>query len=273
MKLTVIEPLRRGVSFKTAWAECRESATLLRYLTLRDLRLRFQDPLLGVLWVTLQPLLPAAVFATIFARILQPTTSGVPYSLFALAGFVPWTFFSTSVSTASMTFVWNANLLNKVYFPRAVLPASAMLASSVELMAGVVLVCGYSVFRGFPPRASWLLLPLLGLYVAAIAFFVSLGLATANALNRNVKFAIPFLMQVWIYASPVVYPSSFVPERSRWLLGLNPLTGALDGFRAALFGTPLNYRLLLLSLASAAAIALGSVLFFHRYEAFLAERA
>jgi lipopolysaccharide transport system permease protein len=268
----VIEPTGSGISLLATLAEYGEYSALLRYLTLRDLRLRFQSPLLGIVWVTLMPLLPAAIFATIFARILQPSTGGVPYSLYALAGFVPWTFFSTSVSTASMTFVWNANLLNKVYFPRAVLPASAMLASSVELGAGLVLVCGYSVWRGYPPLLSWLWLPALAIYVAMIAFLVSLGLATANALNRNVKFAIPFLMQIWIYATPVVYPISIVSARTRLILGLNPLTGALEAFRAALLGTPLDHTLFLLSLASTAIFAVASVGLFRRFEALLAER-
>jgi lipopolysaccharide transport system permease protein len=171
-----------------------------------------------------------------------------------------------------MTFVWNANLLNKVYFPRAVLPASAMLASSVELGAGLVLLCGYSVWRGYPPLLSWLWLPLLAIYVATIAFLVSLGLATANALNRNVKFAIPFLMQIWIYATPVVYPISIVSAHTRVILGINPLTGALDAFQAALLGTPLDHTLFLLSLASTAIFAVGSVGLFRRFEALLAER-
>jgi lipopolysaccharide transport system permease protein len=270
--LTVIEPAR-GPSLWSALSEYREYATLLRYLTLRDLRLRFQNLLLGVVWVTLLPLLPTAIFATIFARILQPTTEGVPYSLFALAGFVPWTFFSTSVSTASMTFLWNANLLNKVYFPRGVLPASAMLASSVELLAGLVLLCAYSVLRGYHPQLAWLLLPVVAAYVAAIAFFISLGLATANALNRNVKFAIPFLMQVWIYATPVVYPASIVPARARLLFGLNPLTGALEALRAVLLGMPMDRALFAMSVVSSAIVSAGSVWLFRRYEALLAERA
>jgi lipopolysaccharide transport system permease protein len=273
MPLTVIQPSRRGISIRSALAEYYEYGTLLRYLTERDLRLRFQNPLLGILWVTAQPLLPAAIFAVIFARLLQPSTAGVPYSLFALAGFVPWTFFSVSVSTASMAFVWNANLLNKVYFPRAILPASAILASSVELAVGLVLLCAYSIFKGFPVRIGWLWLPLLGVYIAAIAFCVSLALATANALNRNVKFAIPFLMQVWIYASPVVYPTTLAPHSSRWLFGLNPLTGVLEGFRAALFGVPFNHTLFLLSLCSAVLIAACALLLFHHYQAVLAERA
>jgi lipopolysaccharide transport system permease protein len=272
LAITVIEPSRRGISLWTSLAEYRDYSALLRYLTLRDLRLRFQSPLLGILWVTLMPLLPAAIFATIFARILQPHTAGVPYSLFALAGFVPWTFFSTSVSTASMTFVWNANLLNKVYFPRAVLPASAMLASSVELIAGLGLVCVYGAWRGYRPLVSWLWLPPIALYVAAIAFFVALGLATANALNRNIKFAIPFLMQIWIYATPVVYPISILSPRMRLILGLNPLTGALDAFRAALLGTPMDRTLFLISLAATAVFALTAISIFRRYEALLAER-
>lgn len=270
--ITVIEPAGRGLSLRSTLAEYREYSALLRYLTLRDLRLRFQNPWLGFVWVTLMPLLPAAIFSTIFARILQPATGGVPYSLYAFAGFVPWTFFSTSVSTASMTFVWNANLLNKVYFPRAVLPASAMLASSAELGAGLILLCGYSAWRGYTPLLSWLWLPLLALYIAAIAFVVSLGLAVANALNRNVKFAIPFLMQVWIYATPVVYPVSILPERTRFVLALNPLTGALDAFRAALLGSPMDVRLFLTSLAATAVLGTLAAMLFRRYEALLAER-
>lgn len=272
LPITVIEPAGRGASLRSTLAEYSEYSALLRYLTLRDLRLRFQNPWLGLVWVTLMPLLPAAIFSMIFARILQPSTGGVPYSLYAFAGFVPWTFFSTSVSTASMTFVWNANLLNKVYFPRAVLPASAMLASSAELGAGLVLLCGYSAWRGYPPLLSWLWLPVLALYIAVIAFVVSLGLAVANTLNRNVKFAIPFLMQVWIYATPVVYPVSILPTRTRLILALNPLTGALDVFRAALLGTRMDDRLLLISLGTTAAFAGVAIAMFRRYEALLAER-
>ena len=268
----VIKPRGAAIAPIAMLAEYRDYLTLLRYLTLRDLRLRFQNFFLGVLWVALQPLLPAAIFAVIFARVLQPSTSGVPYSLFALAGFVPWTFFSVSVSTASMTFVWNANLLNKVYFPRGVLPASAVLASSIDLVAGILLLCGWTLAQGYPLRWQWCILPLLALYVAAIAFFVSLGLATANALNRNVKFAIPFLMQIWIYASPVVYPAALLPSRIRWIIGLNPLTGPLDCFRAVIFGTPVDHQLLLLSLSSALLIVLASTWVFRRYEATLAER-
>lgn len=272
LRLTVIEPSRR-LSLRSVWAEYREYSTLLRYLTLRDLQLRFQNRALGVLWVTLLPVLPAAIFAAVFARVLQPATGGVPYSLFALAGFVPWTFFSTSVSTASMTFVWNANLLNKVYFPRGILPASAMLASCVELLAGCALLCGWSWWKGYPPHVAWLWLPLYLAYVAVVAFVISLGLATANALNRNVKFAIPFLMQVWIYATPVVYPTSMVPVRSRWLLGLNPLTAAMDGMRAAMFGSPVDRDVALMSVGSAVVLACVAMVLFRRFESSLAERA
>lgn len=253
-------------------AEYREYATLLRYLTLRDLRLRFQSRILGGLWVILQPLLPAAIFAIVLGSTLAPTTGRVPYSLFALAGFVPWTFFSTSVSTASMTFVWNANLLNKVYFPRGILPASAMLASSVELAVGILLLCCWSILCGYMPRLAWFWLPALAGYVAALAFFVSLGLATANALNRNVKFAIPFLMQLWIYASPVVYSTSILSRRARWLLGLNPLTAVLEGFRAALFGQSVDWHLFAASLGSATVLAIGVLALFRRFESLLAER-
>jgi lipopolysaccharide transport system permease protein len=270
--MIVIESPGRRWSPVAALREYREFATLFRYLTLRDLRLRFQDRLLGILWVTVQPTLPALIFSFVFARLLQPSTGGVSYPLFALAGFVLWTFFSTSVSTASMTFVWNTNLLNKVYFPRAILPASAVLASSIELVVGSLLVVVWAMLAGYAPRPAWLLLPLICAYVAALAFVVSLGLAVLNALNRNVKFAVPFLMQIWIYASPVVYPATVIGKRFRWVLGLNPLTAALEGFRAALFGTAVDRGLILLSLVSACIAVAGSLALFRRYEAQLAEK-
>lgn len=263
---------RSSLSPIALWREYREYSTLLRYLALRDLRLRFRNPSLGALWVTLQPLLPMVIFSFVFARVLQPSVGTIPYSLFALAGLVPWTFFSSAVSTAGMVFVWNANLLNKVYFPRAILPASAVLASSIELVVGCLLLCGYSVFKGFPPRWSWLWLPVLALEMTVLAFFTSLGIATLNALHRDVKFAVPFLMQLWIYASPVIYSASILPGQYRWLLGLNPLAGVLEQFRWALLGAGPDPAVLWISLASSIALVLAAIGVFRYFEHTLAER-
>jgi lipopolysaccharide transport system permease protein len=254
------------------WREYSEYSTLLRYLAMRDVHLRFRNPSLGALWVTLQPLLPMVVFSFVFARFLQPSTGGVPYSLFVLAGLVPWTFFSSAVSTAGMTFAWNANLLTKVYFPRAILPAAAVMASSLELGVGCLLLCLYSVSKGYWPRWSWLCIPLLAAAMAGLAFFTSLALATLNALHRDVKFAVPFVMQLWIYASPVVYSASMLPAKRRWLLGLNPLAGVLEGFRWALVGAAPQWGVFWTSLASSLVLALAAVCLFRYFDAVLAER-
>lgn len=269
--VTIIEG-DAGLSLKAWWREYREHATLLRYLAARDVRLRFRNLSLGLLWTILQPLLPALIFAVVFSRILQPATVGVPYSLFALAGLAPWSFFSSAVSSAGMTFAWNANLLNKVYFPRAILPVSSVLASSIELAVGCVLLAGYSVMCGYPPRWSWLLLPVAACAIMLLACFVSLGLATLNALHREVKFAVPFAMQLWMYASPVVYPASLIPGRYRWLLGFNPLTWALETFRWAFFGSVPDTTLFWMSVASSLAVAAIAVGLFRAYEGSVPER-
>ncbi len=253
--------------------EYAEFGTLLRYLILRDLRLRYRHASLGALWVILQPLLPMLMFTGVFARVLRPTTGDVPYSLFVLSGMVPWSFFSSSVSYGCMVFVSNANLINKVYMPRGILPASAVLGSAVDLAAGCVLLCVYSIFMGRPPHWSWLAVPLFALQAIATSFAIALGLATLNSIVRDVKHAMPFLMQLWLYATPVVYAPTLIPVQYRWLLGLNPMTSVVEGFRWALLGVPIDIHLYLTSLASAGFLALGAMALFRHFEKSLAERA
>ncbi len=270
--VVVIDASRRLFSPRAILAEYVEYSTLLRHLAKRDLLLRFRNPLLGSLWVILQPVLPVLIFAVVFSRVMQPAAGSIPYSLFALAGLAPWTFFSSTVSTAGMAFTWNANMINKVYFPRAVLPASAVLASLVELAVALTVVCLWSIALGFYPRWTWLWLPFLAATLGLFTFFASLALATLNAMDRNVKFAVPFVMQLWIYASPVVYPSSLISRPSlRWLLALNPMSGILEAFRAALFGTALDLTLCAISGISMLAFGVISAMLFRRFERTLAE--
>jgi lipopolysaccharide transport system permease protein len=270
--ITIIEASRQRISFWGMVSEYLEYASLVKYLALRDLRLRYRHASLGLVWVILQPLLPMIIFTGVFGRVLRPSTSGVPYSLFALAGLVPWNFFSSSVSRACMVFVSSGNLLTKVYFPRAILPGSAILGSALDLGAGCVLVLAYSMWNHYFPTWRWLLLPVISLQAILIAFFVSLGLATLNCIFRDVKHAVQFLMQLWLYASPVVYSSSMVPPRYRWLVGLNPMTSVLDGFRWCLFGTRPAFGLYWTSIASIAVVAAGAIWLFHYFEQSLAER-
>lgn len=271
MTITIIDADRRE-SPSDLVQEYAEFGTLLRYLAMRDLRLRYRHASLGALWVVLQPLLPMLIFVGIFSRVLRPSTGDVPYSLFVLSGMVPWTFFAASVSYGCMTFVSNANLLNKVYMPRAILPASAILGSSVDLGVGCILLGAIAIWNGYWPHWTWLALPLFGLQVIVTAFFVSLGLATLNAIYRDVKHAMQFMLQFWLYATPVVYSPALIRPERRWLLGLNPMTSVVEGFRWTVLGTPLNWQLYLSSLACTAIIATGAWALFRHFERSLAER-
>ena len=271
MTTTIIDGDRRG-SPAELLQEYTEFGTLIRYLAVRDLRLRYRHASLGALWVILQPLLPMLIFAGIFSRVLRPSTGEIPYSLFVLSGMVPWSFFAASVSYGCMTFVSNSNLLNKVYIPRAILPVSVILGSSVDLAVGCVLLSAYSIWNGYWPHWTWLALPLFALQVIATAFFAALGLATLNAIYRDVKHAMQFLVQLWLYATPVVYSPALIHPQYRWLLGLNPMTSVVQGFRWALLGDPVDWSLYLTSLVSAAAFAFGAMVLFRHFERSLAER-
>ncbi len=271
MTTTIIDGDRRG-SPAALIQEYTEFGTLLRYLAMRDLRLRYRHASLGALWVILQPLLPMLMFVGVFSRVLKPSTGDVPYSLFVLSGMVPWTFFSASVSYGCMTFVSNANLMNRVYMPRAILPASAILGSAVDLGVGCILLSAYAIWNGYWPHLAWLTLPVFALQTIVTAFFVSLGLATLNAIFRDVKHAMQFMLQLWLYATPVVYAPALIHPQYRWLLGLNPMTSAVEGFRWAVLGTPLNWQLYLSSLACTALVALGALAVFRHFERSLAER-
>lgn len=270
--ITVIENSQQRISWSSLVSEYREFGSLVKYLAIRDIHLRYRHASLGATWVVLQPLLPMVIFTGVLGHLLRPSTNGVPYSLFALAGLVPWSFFSSSVSRACLVFINSANLLTKVYFPRGILPASAILGGALDLVVGCVLLLVYSVWKGYLPNVRWFFLPCLLLQTILVAFFISLGLATLNALIRDVKHAMQFLMQLWMYASPVAYSSSLVPERYRWLVALNPMTSVLDGYRWCLFGTRPSFPLYWGSMAATAAFAVGAISLFNYFQDSLAER-
>lgn len=270
--ITIIEGSPQRASIGAVLSEYWEFLSLLKHLAVRDIRLRYRHASLGALWVILQPLLPMIIFTGVFGRVLRPSTSGVPYSLFVLAGLVPWSFFSTAVSRACMVFISSANLLTKVYFPRGILPASAILGGALDLGVSCAVLLIYSSYKGFYPQVRWLFLPALVFQTILVAFFVSLGLATLNALVRDVKHAMQFLMQFWLYASPVAYSSSLVPARYRWLVGLNPMTCVLDGYRWCLFGVAPSASLYWASVASTVVVAGASICLFQYFQHTLAER-
>ena len=232
---TTIEPTQglAALGLKDVWAY-RE---LLYFLVWRDVKVRYKQTVLGVLWVVLQPLVSMIVFTVLFGILLQVDSGTVPYPIFAFAGLLPWNYFSQALNRSSTSVVQSSHLITKIYFPRLVIPISAVLSSLVDsaiaFIALIVLMIGY----GIVPTAGLLLLPALILLAMATALGFGLWLAALNVHYRDVGYLLPFLIQIWMYVTPVVYGSNLVPERFRFLLSLNPMTGVVEGFRWALLGT------------------------------------
>ena len=268
--MTVID--QSGISLAQKIAEYRRYRTLFVFLALRDITLRYRQTLLGVVWAVVQPILPMLIFTVIFARVLRPETGPVPYSLFALSGLVPWTFFASAINASGNTFAANHNLLNKVYFPRAILPGAAVAACVVDLIVGEVFLLILLLWRGYRPTLEWLWLPVIFLLTACLALAVGVALASLMALYRDVKHVTPFLVQLWMYATPVVYPIQLLSPKFRWAVDLNPMAGVVAAGRSCWFGTPVNWTLLAVSALSGILIAGAAALLFHHLETDLAER-
>jgi len=246
---------------------------LLYFFVLRDVKIRYKQTAIGVLWVVLQPVLTMLAFTLFFGRLAKLPSEGLPYPVFYFAALVPWTYFSYALQMTTNVVVDNQRLITKVYFPRLILPISAALSGLVDFAIGFVVLAIFTLAYGFRPTLAALWLPAL----LALAFFTALGvglwLSALNALYRDVRYLIPFLIQFWMFSSPVAYSSSLVPVRWRWLYGLNPMAGVIDGFRWAITGRGQAPSLLLLASAFAVAlVVLGGLFFFNRMEASVADR-
>ena len=249
--------------------------SLLFFLVWREIKVRYAQTVLGAAWAVLQPLLTTVVFTVIFGRFARLPSDGVPYPLFALAALVPWTYFNTAVSGASNSLLANTSLITKVYFPRLIIPAAPVLAALLDLAVSLVALLALMVIYGVYPSAGApvLLLPSV-LMMLLTAAGVGCWLAALNIQYRDVKYVVPFLLQLWMYASPVVYSLSLVPSKYRLAYALNPLAGAIAGFRAALLGTsPPTAAEFGLSLGVAILVFAGGVAFFRRTERVFADVA
>ncbi|HSI88021.1 MAG TPA: ABC transporter permease [Pyrinomonadaceae bacterium] len=263
-EITRIKPSEKWISLelKELWAY-RE---LLYFLTWRDVKIRYKQTAIGILWAVLQPVLTTAIFTVLFGIFARFDTGAVPYPLFALSGLMVWLFVHNSISMASTSFVNNTSLVTKVYFPRLVVPVAASLAGLFDLIFSIAILAGLMAYYAVLPGSEILLAPIF-LFLAVVQA-VSLGtlFSALNVRFRDVKFALPFLLQVWMIASPVFYPSTILPEKWRLVFALNPLTGILEGFRSSLFGEPFDWPVIWVSVASLAAIATISLLIFKRME-------
>ncbi len=262
--LITIEPGRRwGVhELRELWAH-RE---LLYLLASRDIKVRYSQTVLGAAWAILQPFLTMVVFSLFFGKLAGMPSDGIPYPIFAYAGLLPWMFFANAVTTSSNSLVESSSLVTKVYFPRMVIPMAAVLAGMLDFAIGSVILFAMMACYRIWPAAGIMMLPVLVALTIGAALAAGLWLSALNVKYRDVRYTLPFVMQIWLYLSPVIYPSSLVPPKWRWLLALNPLAGTLEGYRAALLGTPFDLSALALSASVTFAFLLYAVLAFGRME-------
>ncbi len=261
----VIRPSRGWVSLnlRDLW-EYRE---LLYFLIWRDVKVRYKQTALGVAWVVLQPLATTFVFTLIFGNLARIPSENLPYALFALAGLVPWNYFAGAFSRGAGALVGNAHLISKVYFPRLIIPLASVAGGLIDLTIVLVVLLGLMLFYGSVPTAAIITLPLFLLLAITTALGVSLWLSALNVQYRDVNYLIPFLAQLWLYATPVVYPSSLIPEQWRIIYGLNPMASVVEGFRWALFGTgQAPGPMLAASIAVATLLLVSGAFFFKRME-------
>jgi lipopolysaccharide transport system permease protein len=245
------------------WRELWEGRELLYYLVLRDVKVRYKQTVLGVAWAVLQPLFTMLVFSVIFGRFAKVPSDGLPYAVFVFAGLLPWTFFSSNITQASQSLLTQQSLLTKIYLPRLFIPASAIGSGLVDLLVSFVVFGLLMAYYGVPVGAGLLALPLLVALTAAASLGVGLTLAALIVTYRDFRYVVTFLVQSWMYLSPVIYPVSLVPDKWQPLLALNPMAGIIDAFRSALFALPWNVPTLLISSLSSLAL-LGYGLFYFR---------
>lgn len=248
-------------------SELWEYRELLYFLTWRDIKVRYKQTALGAAWAVIQPLFMMVVFSLFFGRLGGIPSDGLPYPIFAFCALLPWQLFAHALSESSNSLVANERLITKVYFPRLIVPISAVLGGLVDFVIVFVILLGMMAYFGITPTVMIVTLPLFLLLAVMTALGVGLWLSALNVQYRDVRYTTNFLTQFWLFVTPVAYPSSIVPERWRWVYGLNPMAGVVEGFRWALLGkTEGPGALLGVSVASVLLILVGGLYYFRRME-------
>lgn len=262
--LVTIAPRSSWVSLnlRDLWAY-RE---LLYFLTWRDVKVRYKQTALGAAWAILQPVLMMVIFSVLFGRVAGMPSDGIPYPLFAYGGLLAWTFFSTAITSSGNSLVGNAHLITKIYFPRMIIPGAAVCAAAVDFLLAFVVLVPLMIYYRVTVTWQLALLPLLMLVLMVLALGVGTWMSALNVKYRDVRFALPFLTQIWMFLSPVIYPLSRLPPKARLLMMLNPVAGIVEGFRSALFGLPVKWSALSVSTVWSVAILLYAAFWFRRME-------
>ncbi len=251
-----------AINLRDLWAY-RE---LVYFLTWRDVKVRYKQTLLGAAWAVIQPVAATIVFWLFFGRLAGVGSDGIPYPVFAYAGLMVWTFFSNALNNSGNSLVGNANLITKVYFPRMIIPGAAVAAGLVDFAIAFVILIGLMMYYGIHATANLLILPLPVMLTALLALGAGLWTSALNVKYRDIRYALPFGIQLWMFATPIVYPASLVPDKWRWLLVLNPMTGIVEGYRAALFGSRLDWQALGVSALITLLVLVYSAFAFKRME-------
>jgi lipopolysaccharide transport system permease protein len=260
----IIEPIKgwRALDIKELWAY-RE---LLLVLTMRDIKVRYKQTILGFTWAIIQPIMMMVVFSIFFGRLAKMPSGGLPYPIFVYAGLLPWLFFANAVSGSANSLVGSAHLVSKVYFPRLVIPLASIGSGIVDFAIAWIVLLVLMLFYDVGWSAHLLLAPLLIVGVIFIALGVGTFLCALNVAYRDFRYVIPYMVQLWLFVTPVVYPASLVPEAWRWALYLNPMAGFVEAFRAAFLNQPFDFGGLALSFGVAVIVFFAGVAYFEKVE-------
>jgi lipopolysaccharide transport system permease protein len=251
--------------------ELWEYRELLYSFVARDVKIRYKQTALGFLWAIIQPLFMMVIFTLFFGGFAKIPSDGVPYPLFSFAALLPWTLFAEGLTRSTTSMVSNAGIMTKVYFPRLVMPISGILSPLVDFFIAFIILIIMMAYYGFVPTIAIVLLPLFILLALATSLAIGLWLSALNVKYRDFQYTLPFIIQLWLYASPVVYPSSMIPEQYRMLYGLNPMAGVIEGFRWALLGAKPPDAMILVSVGVVVVLLIGGLFYFKRMEQYFAD--
>lgn len=262
--LVVIEPSRYWVALdlRGLWAY-RE---LLYFLTWRDVKVRYKQTLLGAAWAIIQPLFTMIIFSLLFGRLAGIKSDDIPYPMFAYAGLLPWTFFSNALTASGNSLVGSSSLITKIYFPRIIIPAAAVAAGLVDFALAFLVLIPLMFYYGVSVTPRLLFLPLMVILLTFLSLAIGMWMSALNVKYRDIRYALPFLIQLWMFVSPVIYPASMLGGKLKIVLTLNPLTGIIENFRASLLGRPMKWSSLAISTAITVVVFIYSAYSFRRME-------
>ncbi len=245
---------------------------LFYFLVLRDIKIKYKQTVLGASWAVIQPFFTMVIFSLFFGRLAKIPSDNIPYPIFTYAALVPWTYFANSLRMSASSLVGNTQLISKIYFPRLIVPIAPILANLLDFFIALVILFVMMLFYGLAPTPYAIVFPLLTILMIMIAIGVGTWLSALSAQYRDIKYTVPFLIQLWMFSSPIVYPASMIPEKFRFWYGLNPMAGVIEGFRSILLGTvPFPFKMIAMSTIVSIFLFVSGVMYFRRMERYFAD--